>query len=221
MRPLCRVVLFDLDGTLIDSAPDLAAVANAMRVDRGLPPLAYDTLRRQVGSGARGMVGTAFGVVPGDDGFAVLREEFLERYAAGLLERTQVFAAMQPVLERLEREGLGWGIVTNKAERFTHPVVRGLGLDRRAVAVIAGDTTAHAKPHPAPLFEAARRAGVAPEHCAYVGDDLRDVQAGRGAGMATLVAGWGYLGDGEPVHAWGADAVLEEPPALLNWLGLA
>jgi phosphoglycolate phosphatase len=217
----CDAVLFDLDGTLIDSAPDLAGVANAMRAARGLEPVPYAQLRRMVGAGARGMVGTAFNVVPGDAPFEALRDEFLDRYAEALLVQTQVFAAMHAVLERIEREGVRWGIVTNKAERFTLPLVRGLGLTQRAAAVVAGDTTPHSKPHPEPLFEAARRIGVAPGHCVYVGDDVRDVQAGRSAGMATLIAGWGYLGSDDPVDSWGADGVLENPAALLNWLGLA
>jgi N-acetyl-D-muramate 6-phosphate phosphatase len=126
-----------------------------------------------------------------------------------------------PVLDRLDVGAHRWGIVTNKAERFTHPIVTGLGLHVRAAVVICGDTTPHSKPHPEPLLEAARRAGVSAGRCVYVGDDARDVQAGRAAGMATLAAAWGYLGQGDPVHAWGADAVLDEPRALLHWLGLA
>ena len=221
MTASIRCVLFDLDGTLIDSAPDLAGAANAMRVARGLPELPYERLRPMVGAGARGMVGAAFGTAPGDAGFEALRDEFLQRYADGLLQRTAVFEAMVPVLQALECAALCWGIVTNKHERFTLPVVQGLGLQERAAALICGDTTAHAKPHPEPLLEAARRAGVAPQACVYVGDDLRDVQAGRAAGMATLAAAWGYLGEREPIHEWGADAVIENPPELLKWLGLA
>jgi phosphoglycolate phosphatase len=221
MTACIRCVLFDLDGTLIDSAPDLAGAANAMRVARGLAELPYERLRPMVGAGARGMVGAAFSTAPGEEGFEALRDEFLQRYAEGLLQRTAVFAGMAPVLQALERTALPWGIVTNKHERFTAPVVQGLGLRERAAVVICGDTTAHAKPHPEPLLEAARRVGVAPRECVYVGDDLRDVQAGRAAGMATLAAAWGYLGAGEPGQAWGADAVIENPPALLNWLELA
>jgi phosphoglycolate phosphatase len=214
------LVLFDLDGTLIDSAPDLAGAANAMRLARGLAPLSLSALRPMVGAGARGMVGLAFGVRPGENGFDELRDEFLERYQSALLVHTAVFDAMQGVLDRLDEEGLRWGIVTNKAERFTLPIVTGLGLAARAAAVVSGDSTPHSKPHPAPLLEAARRAGIDSGACAYVGDDPRDMQAGRAAGMVTLAAGWGYLGQGEPIEAWGADAVLAEPVHLLQWLQL-
>jgi N-acetyl-D-muramate 6-phosphate phosphatase len=217
-RPL---LLFDLDGTLVDSAPDLAGAANDLRADHGLPPLPYATLRPMVGSGARGMVGVAFGAVPGDSRFDTLKDAFLARYAERLLHSTQVFEAMLPVLDRLDRASLPWGIVTNKAMRFTAPLVDGLGLGRRAKVVIAGDTTPHAKPHPEPLLEAARRIGVAPQACAYIGDDHRDMVAGRAAGMATLAAAWGYLGQGEPIDAWGADHVLSAPDQLLQWLELA
>jgi phosphoglycolate phosphatase len=215
------LLLFDLDGTLVDSAPDLAGAANDLRDAHGLPPLPFASLRPMVGTGARGMVGVAFGVGPDDDRFIALRDAFLARYAERLLDETRLFDAMQPMLDRLDAGGVRWGIVTNKAMRFTAPIVAGLGLASRAAVVIAGDSTPHAKPHPAPLLEAAQRVGVAPADCVYVGDDHRDIIAGRAAGMAALAAAWGYLGAGEPVHAWGADAVLSSPADLLHWLDLA
>ena len=219
--PDVRAVLFDLDGTLVDSAPDLAGAANELRQAHGLPPLPFDSLRPMVGSGARGMLDAAFGIVPGDPRFAALRNDFLDRYEARMLRETRVFAAVTPVLLALERKGLRWGIVTNKIARFALPVVEGLGLRARCAVLVSGDTTAFAKPHPQPLLEAARQLALAPERCIYIGDDRRDVQAGRGAQMPTLAAGWGYLGRGESAHDWNADAVLAQPQELLNWLGMA
>ena len=216
-----RAVLFDLDGTLIDSAPDLAGASNDMRLARGLPALPYERFRPMVGSGARGMVGAAFGVGPEEAGFQALRDEFLSRYELRMTQDTRVFADMLPVLKALEARACLWGIVTNKAMRFTEPLVRALGLQGRAAVVIAGDTTAHAKPHPAPLFEAARRMGIEPGQCAYVGDDLRDVLAGRAAGMTTVAVRWGYLGAGDPIEAWGADHVADSPDDVLKKLAMA
>jgi 2-phosphoglycolate phosphatase len=216
----CEAVLFDLDGTLVDSAPDLAAAANEQRAAHGLPALPFERLRPRVGSGARGMVGVAFGLVPGDPGYDTLRDEFLARYERRLLRETALFAQVAPVLERLEALALPWGIVTNKALRYAEPLVQGLALHRRSAVLVGGDSTPHTKPHPAPLLEAARRLGLAAQRCVYVGDDPRDIRAGRAAGMATLAAAWGYLGDGEPIADWGADAVIEEPASLLRWLDL-
>ncbi|HMO49426.1 MAG TPA: phosphoglycolate phosphatase [Rubrivivax sp.] len=216
-----RAVLFDLDGTLVDSAPDLAGAANDLRQAHGLPPLPFGQLRPMVGSGARGMLDAAFGVVPGDPRFDALRSDFLARYEARMLRETRVFATIVPVLQALQRQGLRWGIVTNKIARFSVPVVEGLGLRAHCAVLVSGDTTAFAKPHPQPLLEAARQLALAPERCIYVGDDLRDVQAGRGARMPALAAAWGYLGCGESVQDWNADAVLAQPHELLHWLGMA
>ena len=211
-----RAVLFDLDGTLIDSAPDLAGACNDMREARGLAPLPFEVLRRMVGAGARGMVGVGFSVAPGEPDFPELREEFLRRYEARMTQATQVFADIPPLLIQLRSERMAWGIVTNKVARLAEPLVAWLGFAGTAAAIVCGDTTPHAKPHPRPLLEAARRIGVDPGGCIYVGDDRRDVDAGRAAGMATVVATWGYLGAGEPGAAWGADAIIDRPGELMS-----
>jgi phosphoglycolate phosphatase len=215
------LVLFDLDGTLIDSGPDLAGTANDMRAARGLAPLPYARLRPMVGAGARGMIGVAFGVDPAAEAFGALRSEFLARYRERLLRETVVFPGVAPVLDTFDACGLRWGIVTNKQMGLAEPVVLGLGLAPRAAVLVGGDSTPHSKPHPAPLLEAARRVEVEPARCIYVGDDLRDVQAGRAAGMPSLAVRWGYLGEGVAVDDWGADAVLDEPSGLLQWLRVA
>lgn len=215
-----RAVLFDLDGTLLDSAPDLGAAAERMRASRGLAPLPLEAYRAHAGSGARGMLRVAFEVTPEHSGYGVLREEFLSTYEACMLVRTRPFDGVATVLDELVRLGLGWGVVTNKAQRFALPIARSLPLLSAASALVCGDTTPHAKPHPEPLFEAARRLGMTPDDCIYVGDDLRDIQAGRAAGMRTVAARYGYLGPGAVVEAWEADAVIDSPIELLNLLDL-
>lgn len=216
-----QVVLFDLDGTLIDSAPDLAGAANDMRHSRALPRLPLSHFRPMVGSGARGMVARALGVSPDSSEFPALRDEFLERYQARMTRETRVFEEMQPVLLALAAHSLAWGIVTNKATRFGQPLVQALGLHEASATLVCGDTTPHAKPHPAPLLEAARRLGVQAGECWYVGDDHRDMQAGRAAGMITVAAAWGYLGEGDSIEQWGAHHVIETPAELLKLLAMA
>ena len=213
-------VLFDLDGTLIDSAPDLASSVNAMLQQRGRATLPYATLRPHAGSGARGMLGTAFDVRPAMAEYEALKDEFYWAYERRMLEQTRLFDAVASLLDALDERQLPWGIVTNKALRFAQPGAQALGLWQRAGALVAGDCTPHTKPHPAPLLEAARRMGLVPERCVYVGDDPRDIAAGRAAGMATLAAAWGYLGPDSPPQAWGADRVLDHPSELLHWLDL-
>lgn len=216
-----KAVLFDLDGTLVDSAPDLAGALNEMRVARQLAPLPLAVLRPMVGAGARGMLGVGLSVTPQDEAYEALRVEFLDRYQARLTQETALFDRVAELLDGLSSAGLAWGVVTNKAERFALPLTEALGLKQRALAVVGGDSTPHAKPHPAPLLEAARRGCLAAESCIYVGDDERDIVAGRAAGMRTVAAAWGYLGQGDPVEAWNADIVLNSPIELLQVLGLA
>ncbi len=224
MRAGLRAVLFDLDGTLIDSAPDLTGTLNDLRADRGLAPWPVHELREHCGSGARGMLTCGLQVQTTDPGYADLRDAFLARYEARMLRQTHVFAAVLPMLQTLKERQVPWGIVTNKAQRFSKPICAALGLlgtAGTAGALVSGDTTPHTKPHPAPLLEAARLLGQPPEACVYVGDDARDVKAGRAAGMQTLVAQWGYVGAGPPPATWGADAMLPRPQDLLHWLELA
>ena len=214
-----RAVLFDLDGTLIDSAPDLGAAAEQMRVARGLAPLGVASYRAAAGMGARGMMGVAFGVTPEQPEFAALREEFFDRYEACIHDRTRVFEGVQPLVDALRQRGLRWGVVTNKYERFTRLIEARLPLFSSSSCLVSGDTTAHLKPHPASLFEACDRLGLAPSQCIYVGDDERDVAAGHAAGMGTVAALYGYLGLGAGAHEWGADASIGYPMECLGLLG--
>ncbi|WP_395406638.1 HAD family hydrolase [Pseudoduganella sp. UC29_106] len=208
-----RAILFDLDGTLADTAPDLAAAINLLRTVRGLEPTPYELLRPQASAGARGMIGVSFGLSPQDEGFEELRLGFFSNYEAAMAVHSTLFEGVAELLSGIADAGLRWGIVTNKPARFTDPLVPQIGL-HLASCVVSGDTTPHAKPHPAPLLEAASRLGLAPEQCWYVGDDLRDIQAGQAAGMATVACQWGYCGAEEPA-AWGADHLLASPADLL------
>lgn len=212
------VVLFDLDGTLADSAGDLAAAVNRMRAERGLAPVPVASLRPHASAGARGLLGAGMGVMPDDADYPALRDTFLAYYAAALDRATRLFDEVPAMLDALGKRELAWGIVTNKAARFTAPVVAALGLDRRAGAIVSGDTTAHAKPHPAPLLHAAMLMGVQPSQCVYVGDDLRDVTAGNAAGMATIVAAYGYLGEPGCADDWPATGWIDTPLELLDWV---
>lgn len=213
-----QACLFDLDGTLADTAPDLAGALNRMLVRRNLSPVPVQTLRPVASSGARGMLGIGFGIGPGHADYESLRQEFFHEYEADLMDESMLFEGVPALLDAIEARGLPWGIVTNKIARFTRPLVGLLGLDPRAGCVVCGDTTPHAKPHPAPLLEAARQLAAVPERCIYVGDDERDIQAARSAGMGAIAAGYGYLGSGAPPSAWGADHIIASPGALLDLL---
>ncbi|MGE0357698.1 MAG: HAD family hydrolase [Burkholderiales bacterium] len=214
-----RAVLFDLDGTLADTAPDMMRTVNAMRTARGLDAVPLELVRPQVSRGARGMIGAAFGIGPEDAAFAAMRDEFLDLYAGNLCVETRLFPGMETLLGRLEERRIAWGVVTNKFERFARGVIEGLGLASRMAVLVGGDTCERAKPFPDPLLHAARALAIEPRAVLYVGDDERDVQAARAAGMPVLAAGYGYLGDGPAVSRWGADAVVDSPEDIARWAG--
>lgn len=213
-----EAVLFDLDGTLIDSAPDLGAAADKMRTDRGQASLPAEQYRPMAGAGARGMLGVALGMTPEHPDFPVLREEFFVNYENCMTQRTYAFEGVVELIEQLLEKNLCWGVVTNKSKRFTDPLTHAMPLFATARAIVSGDTTAHAKPHPEPLFEAARRLGIAPERCLYVGDDERDIVAGLAAGMGTVAVSYGYLGQKSDIASWGAHATIHAPVDLLQLL---
>ncbi|MDX3907531.1 MAG: phosphoglycolate phosphatase [Pigmentiphaga sp.] len=212
MKPL---VLFDFDGTLADTAPDLAAAANQQRIRRGQAPLPYEQLRPVASHGARGLLRVALGITPESPGYEEARQQFLDDYAANIAVHTVLFPGVEALLADLVEGGWSWGIVTNKATRFTTPLVRHLALEQHSAVVVCGDTTAYSKPHPEPLLHAARLAGVPPAQCLYVGDDQRDIIAGKAAGMKTIATAYGYCGDGTPVEAWEADSIVTSVPELL------
>lgn len=212
-----KAVLFDFDGTLADSAPDLAAALNRMREKRGLETLPVEATRAYVSMGARGMLRVGFGMTPDDQSYAAMREEFLQLYAEAICVHTRLFNGMSDVLAELDRRSIVWGIVTNKAMRLTERILPALGL--APGCVVGGDSTPHLKPHPAPLLLAAKRLSLPPERCTYVGDDLRDIQAARAAGMRCIAVDYGYHGgetSGPPT--WNADAVISHPSQLLEHL---
>jgi phosphoglycolate phosphatase len=213
-----RAVLFDLDGTLADTAPDLAAALNRLLAEDGRAPVPLARARPVTSSGARGMLQAGFGIDPQHPRYEGLKARFLDLYAEGVCRETRLFDGIAELLAALEGRGLAWGVVTNKPERFTVALLEALALRGRAACVVGGDTTERAKPHPDPLFHAARALNVEVTRCVYVGDDLRDVQAARAAGMRVIAAAYGYLGDHADPHAWGADAVIAHPMEVLNHL---
>ena len=209
-------VFFDLDGTLADTAPDLVAATNKLLVARNLSPKPYELLRPYASAGARGLLEGAFGIAPDHPDFISLRDEFFTNYEQALLVDSKLFDGMDDLLEQMEKASIPWGIVTNKSERFTNPLTDLMGLRHRAVSTVSGDTTPHSKPHPEPILHAARIANIDPTKSIYVGDDIRDVIAGKAAGMLTVAAAYGYCGCKEPPEAWGADYLIRHPLELLQ-----
>ncbi len=213
-KPLYEGVFFDLDGTLADTAPDLVAAANLLRTKRNLEPMPYEVLRPRASAGARGLIFGAFGFDKDHPEFEELRLEFLANYEKNICVNTTLFDGVSDVLDELESRSITWGIVTNKSERLTHPLLNLMNLAKRSQAIIGGDTTPFAKPHPAPILKAAEICSVNPLNCIYVGDDLRDIEAGKAAGMKTVAAAYGYCGCDEHISEWGADHIIQHPSEL-------
>ena len=209
-------VFFDLDGTLADTAPDLVAATNQLLSARNLPLKPYEQLRPCASAGARGLIGGAFGIDTKHPDFIPLRDEFFANYEKALFVHSKLFEGMEHLLNQLESSQLPWGIVTNKSERFTKPLIELMGLSQRSASTVSGDTTPHSKPHPEPILHAARIANLDPNKSLYVGDDIRDIIAGKAAGMKTVAAAYGYCGCEEPPEAWGADFIIQTPQELLQ-----
>ncbi len=218
-KPNLGGVLFDLDGTLLDTAPDLVQACNIAACEAGLLPQSLEVLKPLVSGGAPAMLRQILAANGCEsDDFDSLLERMLSLYEQNIAVHTRFFEGMDAVLEALEYRGLNWGIVTNKQTRFTNPLLESLGLHSRAGCVISGDTLAESKPHPLPMLEACRRIGNSPWQCVYIGDARRDIEAGQNAGMSTLAALYGYVPENDPAHRWGADGLLHRPADLLDWL---
>ena len=215
---MIRTVLFDLDGTLADTAPDLAYALNTLLAEHHKPLLPYPTIRPVASNGAAALIELGFGVARTDPHFAPLRARFLEIYRAHLTRETRLFPGMAELLDAIAARGLNWGIVTNKPAFLTEPLVDQLGLREDLACVVSGDTTANPKPHPEPLLHACKLAGSRPHECLYIGDAARDIEAGRAAGMKTLVALFGYIGAQDQPDTWGADGLIRAPGDALDWL---
>lgn len=215
-----RAVFFDLDGTLADTADDLAAPVNAMRVERGQLPLPVEELRPFASAGARGLIGKGLGVAKDDSRYEALRLEFLERYERDMVVHTRLFDGMDELLQRLDSEDIRWGVISNKVERYVRIIIERLGLSARSAVTYGGDSAARPKPHPDLMLLALKTTGLAGGDCVYVGDDLRDIVAGRAAGMLTVAAAYGYCGDADSPEDWGADALIRHPRELAPMLGL-
>jgi phosphoglycolate phosphatase len=215
---MIRTVLFDLDGTLADTAPDLAHALNALLREQGRAPLPYDRIRVEVSHGSFALINLAFGLSPDEDGFAALRQRLLELYAADLCRETRAFPGIAKLLDMLQKQNINWGVVTNKPAFLTDPLVNQLALEPPPVCVVSGDSTSNRKPHPEPMLLACTLTGNQPDQCVYVGDAERDIRAGKDAGMKTLVALYGYIGENETPEQWGADGLVRSPMEILDWL---
>ncbi len=217
---MIKAVLFDLDGTFADTAPDLAAALNHVRATRHLSPLSLEVLRPQASHGSRGLLKVGFDIEPDAPDYNALRDIFLDYYARNICIHTKLFANTAELIDELERRNIKWGIVTNKPHRFTVPLMKALGYAGRAACLISGDTYASAKPHPEPLLKACEIIGVSPAQCLYLGDDIRDMQVANAAGMRGIIANYGYVSDDVSIENWNAHGSINRPTELLNLLTL-
>jgi len=213
-----RTILFDLDGTLLDTAPDLADALNTVLVENQRSPLPLDDIRPAVSHGGVALVRLGFNMERSNPAFEDLRERLLEVYRENISRRTQPFPGISELLDNIEQRGLNWGIVTNKPGWLTEPLLQDLDLFNRAACVVSGDTLDERKPHPAPMLHASRLANSRPEQCVYIGDARRDIEAGNNAGMQTLVALFGYLQEEDDPHTWNANSMIDQPQDLLAWM---
>lgn len=213
-----NAVLFDLDGTLIDTAPDLGFALNAVLVEQGYDPLPLDIIRPVASHGCAGLIKLGFGFSSEDDRYPALQQQLLEIYQANIARESNLFPGMQSVLNTLQAHQIPWGVVTNKPAFLTDVLMRSLQLDTQAACIVSGDTTPHSKPHPAPIFHACQQLQLSPEVCLYIGDALRDIQAGKAAEMTTLIASYGYISTQDDLSSWQADGIVDSPEAILSWL---
>lgn len=211
-------VLFDLDGTFADTAPDLHYALDQVLISRGRPPIPFEQLRPSVSHGSQAMLKVGLGLEPGDPDYEDLRQTFLDTYLANIARQTRMFEGMEDLLAAFGAQGICWGIVTNKPAWLTDPLMQALGLAQRAACIVSGDTTAYAKPHPEPILHACRLMGATPERSIYVGDAQRDIEAGQRAGAKTLIALFGYLAVDDRPETWAADGTVSHPLEILQWL---
>jgi 2-phosphoglycolate phosphatase len=218
MKPNIHAVLFDLDGTLLDTAPDLALAINLLLNEYNYPPMPFSKVRPLAGHGGKGIVKAGFKIDEQHPNFIEYWEKFLSLYAEHICDQTHLFPGMEQALIYITKHHLPWGIVTNKVHALTENLLTQLNLANKPACVVSGDTLPQQKPHPAPLLHACKLLSVQPKYCVYIGDAERDIQAGKSAGMHTLIAKWGYIADADPFEMWHADAVLEKPEEIIGWL---
>jgi len=212
------VVFFDLDGTLVDTAPDLAYALNQVLQEQGKRPLPYQTIRPAASHGSAGLLALGFDHSPDSEAFKALQKRFVQIYQDNLSRQSCLFDGIADVIDSLDSSGKKWGVITNKPSFLTEPLMTALDLNSRAACIVSGDTTANSKPHPEPMLHACKLTGVDPASCIYIGDAQRDIEAGRNANMHTIVACYGYLGDDDKPENWQADAMINHPIELQQWL---